>query len=63
MAEDKTIDFDCEFYLQRVVDEGQLDQDRRSTNSVIYHLCTFYGEHPERRCDLKDCPKEKDKDT
>lgn len=52
------IDFDCEFYRVQRVEEGELTADRRTTQSVIYHFCTFYGdEQPDRRCNLKKCPK------
>ncbi len=57
MERDKYIDFDCEFYKVRTVDEGDLNAERRTTESVIYHLCTFYGEDRKHRCDLRKCPK------
>lgn len=55
----KHIDFDCEYYLQKVVNEGSMDEDRRTTNSVVYHLCTYYGKDTKRKCDIEDCPKKK----
>ena len=59
MVKDTNIDFDCEFYLQKVVNEGTMNQDRRTTNSVIYHLCTYDTSDKKRRCDLNNCPKKK----
>ena len=60
MERDPDIDFDCEFYKQRVVGEGALDKNRRTTQSVIYHLCLFHGEESKKyRCSLKKCPKKK----
>lgn len=59
MERESSIDFDCEYYLQRVVNEGDLDTDRRTTKSVIYHLCTFHGDAEEHRCNVKKCPKRK----
>ena len=57
MSMEDRIDFDCEFYLQKVVEEGMLDADRRTTNSVVYHLCTYFGKDTRRRCNLDACPK------
>ena len=59
MVKDAHIDFDCEFYLQQVVNEGTMNEDRRTTNSVIYHLCTYCESEEKKRCDLSNCPKEK----
>ncbi|MFH1708331.1 MAG: hypothetical protein ABIF71_10515 [Planctomycetota bacterium] len=59
MTRKTKIDFDCEFYRVKQVNEGQIANGRRTTQSVIYHLCTFNGQNSKDRCDLNDCPKRK----
>ncbi len=62
MKKDSDIDFDCEFYVQRVVGEGELDDNRRTTQSVIYHLCLYHGQESKKeRCSIKRCPKKNKK--
>ena len=61
MVDDKNIDFDCEYYLQKPAGEGFLSDDRRTTESIIFHLCTYYGVDREHRCNVNSCPKKQKK--